>query len=271
MLNLLKRNKAQAVPPPEWEYLPGTWDQALQDRQVRGWDADGVVRTQLAAWPAFLESIAAPRAFDLAKGNAGGDISFHNGVMSFAYVLSLTAAKTGGRVRCLDWGGGVGHYYRLARALFPDMRFDYMCKEMPKLCLAGARLNPEASFVSDETICREKSFDLVMASTSLHYSPDWQAVLRNLIGCAVHYVFINRLPVVMQHASYIMVQRPYRYGYETEYIGWCVNQSDFLAGAQRAGARLERMFLCGEGNHIKVQGAPEQACYKGFLFSIDTH
>jgi putative methyltransferase (TIGR04325 family) len=266
---MFKFRKKRTAALPEWEYVPGTWAEALKGRNIRGWDAEGVVRTQTDAWPGFLASIAAPRAFGLSTNpGAAGDLSFHNSVMSFAYVMSLTRQKTGGtELSILDWGGGLGQYYRIARELFPELGLKYTCKEMSKLCQAGSRLNPEAYFTSDEQVCGDSQFDLVMASTSLHYSPDWPDVMRRLVRGARHYVFINRLPTVERHASYIMIQRPYKYGYDTEYIGWCLNQGEFLACAEQAGARLKRTFLCGEGSQVKVQGAPEQAFYRGFLFA----
>ena len=63
-----------------------------------------------------------------------------------------------------------------------------------------------------------------------------------------------------------MIQRPYEYGYDTEYIGWCVNKKEFFDVVQGTGAILERIFLYADADNIIVPNAPEQACYQGFLF-----
>jgi hypothetical protein len=81
---------------------------------------------------------------------------------------------------------------------------------------------------------------------------------------AAGFLFVTRLPVVQTHASFVFVQRPYAYGYNTEYWGWCLNQAEFLAQASQAGLTLVREFVTGEAPVIT--DAPEQCEYRGFLF-----
>jgi putative methyltransferase (TIGR04325 family) len=267
MISGTKDNKADSTAS-EWEYVSDRWVDCFRGQPVRGWNADGVVSTLTKMWPRFNESITAPNSFGLSNEaviETKPDIGFHNNVMTYALVLSLVSRdKT--CIRVLDWGGGIGHYYKIAKSLFPDLRLEYTCKDMPKICAVGRRICPEVRFVSKEMDCLQEKYDLVMASTSLHYNRDWQRVLSCLIACANGYIFINRLPVVETVPSYVMIQRPCQYGYETEYLGWCVNRSEFLDEARHAGAILQRVFLCADGNNIIIPGAPEQACYHGFLF-----
>ena len=64
----------------------------------------------------------------------------------------------------------------------------------------------------------------------------------------------------------MVLQRAYRYGYATEFLGWCLNRSEFLEYATRTlGLRLEREFLVDE--RVEPVGAPESAQFAGFLFS----
>ena len=65
-------------------------------------------------------------------------------------------------------------------------------------------------------------------------------------------------------ASFVVVQRPYVHGYDTEYPGWFLNRAEFLAAADGLGMRLVREFLIQERPF--VPDAPEQADYRGFLF-----
>jgi hypothetical protein len=61
-----------------------------------------------------------------------------------------------------------------------------------------------------------------------------------------------------------MVQRPYQYGYDTEYLGWCFNKYEFLDTAKSIGLFLVREFFAQESSLI--HNAPEQPIYYGFLF-----
>jgi putative methyltransferase (TIGR04325 family) len=182
--------------------------------------------------------------------------------MAFAYVLAL-AARGKSRLSMLDWGGGIGHYYLLARALVPDVVLEYCCKDVPLLAGHGRTLFPDQRFCSDDS-CLARRYDLVFASASLHYSEDWRSALASLGKAADGYLYITRLPVVTQAPSFVFIQRPYAYGYGTEYLGWCLNRGEFLAEAGRAGLALVREFAIGECPPIA--GATEQCRYRGYLF-----
>ncbi len=121
----------------------------------------------------------------------------------------------------------------------------------------------KSSIYADES-CLDRSYDFVLASSSLHYSPDWLAMLGALARATAEHIFITRLPIVQEADSYVFVQRPYRYGYDTEYLGWCLNRKQFLDGAQAAGLALVREFIIGE--QPIIHGAPGPCEYRGFLF-----
>jgi len=72
------------------------------------------------------------------------------------------------------------------------------------------------------------------------------------------------MPFVLQAPSFVFVQRPYMYGYNTEYLGWCLNLTDFLNETSRLGLELVREFVVGE--RPRIINAPEQCQYRGFLF-----
>ncbi len=79
------------------------------------------------------------------------------------------------------------------------------------------------------------------------------------------YLYVTRQPFVETAGSFVVVQRPYRYGYMTEYPGWFLNRGEFLAETRALGLTLVREFLVAE--RPMVPGAPEQAEYRGFLFT----
>jgi putative methyltransferase (TIGR04325 family) len=254
--------------PPEWEYVPEGWARATAP-EVKGWNIDAIVEAYRAKWPSYLRALegSAPLGVyhEVVEGGTVGsrDHSAHNMLVSFAYVLALTAHGKE-RVSLLDWGGGIGHYYVLARAVLPEVEIDYACKDVPKLTAHGRELFPEAEFYEDEA-CLERRYDLVLASGSLQYSEDWADGLARLGAATAGYLYVTRLPVAQRAASFVVLQRAYAYGYDTEYVGWVVNRGELLRAAEAAGLELVREFLLDA--RFSAEGAPETPVeHGGFLF-----
>lgn len=249
----------------DWEALPEGWAYAARQPESRGWDDASILRTQMLKWPEFLR---------LSQGNGPlgiaheamrltqEDLGAHNTVMAFGYVLAL-AAQGRPRLSLLDWGGGIGHYYVLARALLPETPIDYECRDLPRLVAHGASLFPEQRF-RPATEPLEGVYDLVMASSSLHYSEDWRQTLADLARVTGEYLFITRLPTVRDADSYVYIQRPHAYGYRTEYLGWCLNRKEFLAAAEALGLVLQREFI--QSERPTIRNAPGPYLCQGFLF-----
>lgn len=249
----------------EFEYIPEGWAYAKQHPEIKGWNVSEVLEIYKEKWPKFMAMVQGTGPLGVAHESAlttNEDVYSHNIMMAFAYVLAVAARHTD-RLSMLDWGGGIGHYYLLSQALLSGVEIDYHCKDVPMLCEYGVKLFPQQHFYADER-CLERTYDFVMASTSLHYTEDWQALLQRLAGATSGYLYIANLPSVQKAASFVFVQRPYRYGYNTEYLGWCLNRTEFLRAAERAGLKLVREFT--QGHKPFIRGAPEQNVYWGYLF-----
>jgi len=261
----LVRKPPRSEPRPEWEYLPEGW--RTRDSRVKGWNVESIVGTQRAKWPEFLRLVSGTGplpvhmwAADLSRPT----LPANTVVMAYGYVLTLAAWKKD-RISLLDWGGGLGHYNLISRALLPQVEIDYYCKDVPLLCKAGRELQPSATFHEDDEGCFAQDYDLVLASGSLEYFEDWKGMVRRLAGASRHYLYVARLPIVHGTASFTVVQRPYRHGYPTEYVSWVLNRREFLSHLDSLGMTLVREMLLGEGPAI--QGAPEQFEIWGFLFA----
>jgi putative methyltransferase (TIGR04325 family) len=263
---------AEPTPPeslPEWEYVPEGWERR-RDPRVKGWDVAAVAEANRAKWPAYLEALRGGAPLAVYHESVAADAvdvhdhAAHNMLVSFAYVL-LLAAHGSERVSVLDWGGGAGHYYVLSRAVLPPgVELDYHCKDVPALTALGRELLPEATFHDDDA-CLGRAYDLVLASGSLQYSEDWPGDLARLGAAAGRYLYVTRLPVAQRSESFVVLQRAYAYGYDTEYLGWVVNRDDLLARAEAAQLRLVREFLLAAW--FSAAGAPEEAVeHRGFLF-----
>lgn len=249
----------------EWEYIPEGWAYAEKHPEVKGWNVHDVLETYKKKWPQFVAMVQGSLPLGIAHESAlttNEDITSHNTIMTFGYALAL-AARHRDSLAILDWGGGIGHYYLLSQALLPDVEIEYHCKDVPILCQYGAQIFPDQHFHQDES-CFNRAYDFVLASTSMQYTEEWKPLLKKLASVTSDYLYIANLPTVQQASSFVFIQRPYQYGYNTEYLAWCLNRTEFLQTAERAGLKLVREFI--SGHQPFIQGAPEQNVYRGYLF-----
>lgn len=257
-------------PLPEWEFVPEGWARARNgSSDADGWDAEAVARSYVAKWPEFVEAVTGSGPLGVGHEVPVGatisreSIPAQNAVLAFAY--ALTRAAGGSRsLSVLDWGGALGHYYLLARRLFPELELDYHCRELPAVCREGRLVLPEVEF-HDSDECLDRRYDLVVASSSLQYDEHWPARLQQLADATARRLFLTRVPVVRRAASFVTLQRAHAYGYGTEYLGWVFNREDLLGAAGGTGLALEREFLL--VSDWPVEGTPEAPSEAGFLFT----
>jgi putative methyltransferase (TIGR04325 family) len=252
----------------EWEYVPEGWAHQRARDPGRGWDVESVARMYAQRWPAFLENLQGPDPVGaLHVVPIGGaipreDVISHNMAMVFAYVLALSA-RTSDTLSVLDWGGALGHYHALARALLPEVELDYHCKELPAVCRQGRRVSPEVTF-HESNACLARSYDLVLASGAIQYTEDWTELLARLAGSADRYLLVTKVPVT-DAPSFVTLQRAYEYGYDTEYLGWALNRAEIRTAGQRAGVELVREFFL--STPLDIPQAPGPIHHAGFLFA----
>jgi putative methyltransferase (TIGR04325 family) len=183
-----------------------------------------------------------------------------NAVLAWAYALAR-AADGGRALSVLDWGGALGHYYVFARKLLPDVDFDYHCRELPAVCAEGRRVLPEVTF-HDSDDCLNRTYDVVLASNSVHYEEEWRSRLRTL--AAGSWLFLTQVPLARHHPSFVVLQRAHEYGYATEYVGWVLSRQEVLDAASGCGLALVREFAIQPP--FIIDGAPEPVAHGGFLF-----
>lgn len=250
--------QATGLSRPEWEYIPEGWSYP-----TRGWDAEAVAEGYARKWPDYLEAIRAPKPLGVHHETAEvltGDAGAHNMLVTFAYVLAL-AARGSGRLSVLDWGGGFGHYHALARSVLPDLELDWHVKETPPVAARGRGLNSAVTFHDDDSAL-DGRYELVVASSSLQYAEHWRALLERLAAAAERYLHVARVPVALHAPSFVVIQRPYVHGYDTEYLGWVLNRDELLAAAPA----LAREFLLDA--RFSAVGAPEDPIdHRSFLFT----
>jgi putative methyltransferase (TIGR04325 family) len=275
IFNALRRLRNRfATREPEWEYVPDGWARARTDPRVRGWNVDAVTERYRLLWPEWLRALQGNgtlgvdytrslRSYDADARSVPSDLPWaHNAVMSYAYVLALTA-RDRRRLSILDWGGGVGQFLPLSEALLPAVEFEYHVKDVQALCSLGRELNPEASFYEDDS-WQERRYDLAFSSSAFQFSEDWRGTLEALAKVTRDRLFISRVPIVLHSPSFVVLQRAETYGFETEFLGWFLNREEFVDCARGAGLELVREFVMMD--ETPAHRAPEQATYRGFLF-----
>src|SRR5262249_53291348 len=116
----------------------------------------------------------------------------------------------------------------------------------------------------DDDRCLDRRYDLVVASSSLQYSEHWQDVVAALAAASAGYLFLTRVPVALESPSFVVLQRAYAYGYETEYLGWVLNREELLDAARSAHLDLVRDVVLPAW--LSAAGAPESPVgHRGFL------
>lgn len=250
----------------EWEYMPEGWATIDSDPAIKGWNVSTILDQYKSKWPQFLNSLDENRPFGVspeAVDQSQFDLTAHNIMMIYGYALAL-ASRQKDTITMLDWGGGIGHYYLISKTLIPNLNIKYYCKDMSILAEHGQTLFPEAYFYDNES-CLNQKYDFVLASGSLQYSRDWKNTLSCLAASTSGFFLLTNIPTVLHTSSFVFVQRPYQYGYNTEYLGWCLNRRELLECAEAAGMTLIREMII--GNRPPIYKAPEQNEYRGFLFS----
>ena len=247
---------------PLLEYAPDGWQTPLSNDLNQGWNVDSVIDNEKAKWDAFCRNIEGPGPLGFSHEHSDltaiHDTNFHNVHISYAYVLALTAHHKD-RISVLDWGGSLGHYYLVGKAVLPGVSIDYHVKEVPLIAEAGRKMNPEVHWYEDES-CLEREYDLVMLNGSLPYLKDWVETLHRITRSVKEYLFLFRLPVVQDSPSFISFERLYN----SQMLHQQLNQAELMEAVKETGLILMREFVVGEPPFIK--NAPEQCEMRGWLF-----
>jgi putative methyltransferase (TIGR04325 family) len=244
------------------EYAPLGWDTKFRKNTETGWNSNKISETEKIKWEAFCRNSSGngPLGFAHESDDLSivRNINFHNIHITYAYVLALTAHNKD-RISVLDWGGALGHYYQIARAVLPEVNLDYHCKEVEFMVKVGRVVNPDIHWHADESYLN-REYDLVMVSSSLQYVKDWQGLLIDLIGISKKYFFLTRIPVVQVAASFVAIQR----AYGEELLCHQFNQNTLLEFVKARDLDLVREFVVEDPLYIKH--APEACELRGWLF-----
>jgi len=111
-------------------------------------------------------------------------------------VLGALVCRERGRVRVLDFGGGLGlDYLHLVASLGAACAVDYHIVETPEICREAGGLYPGDAAVRFHTALPADlaEVDVATINTALQYVDDWAALLRALCAYRPRYVLLVRL------------------------------------------------------------------------------
>ena len=264
--NLLQKPDLYSMGFHTLEYAPNGWQTQLNNNLNKGWSVNSVIDTEKAKWDVFCRNLEGPGPLGFSHEHTDLSVirnpNFHNVHISYAYVLALAAHKKD-NISVLDWGGALGHYYLVGKAVLPDVAIDFHVKEVPLMAKAGEQLNPDVNWYSDET-CLKRKYDLVMMTGSIPYMEDWVDVLHRIAPSIKEYLYISRLPVVQHSPSFVAIQNLYN----SQMLHQQINQTELLETVTETGLTLVREFVVGDRPYIKK--APEQCEVRGWLFKKET-
>ena len=226
-------------------------------------DPTFVARERSASEPYFRRLQGAPPVELVDSRDAADErkIAEHNEYVTFAYVLAL-AAQRKAMLKLLDFGGGLGHYYWIGKAVLPAVALEYHCREVPRVAEEGRRLNPGITWYADDS-CFAQSYDLVMFLSSLQCLKDWHDTLGRAAKASREYLLLMGVPTVERVPGYTAIQR---------YKGAVLlhqqfNRDELFAAIRRSGFSPIMDFFA--GLYPPVAGAPEQPKRGGWLFRRD--
>ena len=240
----------------EWEYIGGSWP---SPRMYRGWNVQSVVERQRSGWADVAQS-------RLGTGPlADGDLVRTQHVDELG--LCLGPGRRWDKKGSLFWTGagalgstGCLHApFTRERRSTTSVATSLYWQTLVDDCLA---MRP---FMTTTKMRCRRTYDFVTASSSLQYVRELARTAgrprtRRPRAC----LLITRQPFVDEVRSFVVVQRPHLYGYDTEYPGWVLNKRRFPGRGHDVGMRQVREFVTGERPY--VARAPEQPVYRGFLF-----
>ena len=186
---------------------------------------------------------------------------------SLSCLLSV-AAREGGRLSVLDFGGSLGSSYFLNRRFLAGIDAQWSVVEQAHFVEFGAAHIAEGQlgFFPDIAICRQGlQPNVLLLSSVLQYLPAPQHWLDTLCAEGLPYIVIDRTPFNQLGRDVLKVQRVDPRIYTASYPAWTLDEGSFLAQVDRHGYRVIETF----DSPLDTHG--EDFIFKGFFLEKVSH
>ena len=198
----------------------GYADWAAAAAASTGYDESGI----LARIRAATDDVVAGRAAFERDGVTFGTYEYRWPVVGG---LLLSAARNGGRLAVLDFGGSLGSTYRQYRPLLAGTEVQWGVVEQPAFVAAGREYEDGSlSFFAsiDECLSAVRP-DVVLLSSVLQYLADPHDTLRRLGACGAHVLIIDRTPMTDGPDDIATLQIVPPTIYDASYPAWLLSGS----------------------------------------------
>jgi putative methyltransferase (TIGR04325 family) len=176
--------------------------------------------------------------------------------------LMWVAARDGGRLDVLDFGGSLGSSYFQNRKFLAALKeVHWNVVEQPHFVDCGREHIQDDvlhfySTISESLIERNPN---VILSGVLSHIPDWLSLLQTILAKKIPTVVVDRTPFVLEGSERITVQTVPEWIYEATYPCRFLNEDKFRAVFAEFGYHLVEDF-------IALDTANIPSIYKGFMF-----
>lgn len=177
--------------------------------------------------------------------------------------LMWIAARSGGRLNVLDFGGSLGStYFQNRRFLqtLPSVRWNIV--EQPEQVKVGkANFEDEhLKFYNNIETCLLKTQpNAIILSSVLQYLEQPVEILRTLLASPCNYLILDRTPFWEGETNRLCVQHVPSDIYEASYPSWIFSRSEFRA------LFTERWFIIAEFDNSDKLPGPVSFSYRGMI------
>ena len=133
------------------------------------------------------------------------------GLEAFRTLAAIGLSAQGSNLNVIDFGGGAGYHYKLAKIAFGSERtIKWHVVETPEMISEALRIKEVDLRFYDDIGDAKNDFmkvDLVFSSSALQYCPDPLYYLKELVKINAKYLFITRTPFVDSTENIISIQK----------------------------------------------------------------
>jgi putative methyltransferase (TIGR04325 family) len=183
--------------------------------------------------------------------------------------LLLAAARDGGELNVLDFGGALGTTYRQNKKFLDQLgKVTWNIVEQEKTVAAGQANIKEKNIKFwtslDECLEKEK-INLIIFSASIQYIENPYDILGKILKKGIPDIIVDRL-VVSEREDFITIQTVPKTIYEASYPLWIFNENKFKEFFQASGYALLEEFPDLISGIIKAGG--QTAEHRGYIFQL---
>jgi putative methyltransferase (TIGR04325 family) len=119
-------------------------------------------------------------------------------ISSIRTILPFALGKFGKRITVLDFGGGAGVSFIEAKHFYPNSDFKWIILETQTMVRIAKQLHvntKELKFIENLEEIENLQVDLIIANSSLQYTPNPLELLKKITKLKARYLYITRMPL----------------------------------------------------------------------------